>query len=138
MAISEKVSFDQETPVSAKATEIKVEEIPLPDEQPRPPVPKTTALEAEVKYLDDIPEGTVTVSIAGQKIRILPSTHWFASANEHLQYMRMNLWAQDAVLPADIHLWLGLNGGRGPRNNEVDEMFVEYGAITGMGHPGKS
>lgn len=142
MAITEKIAFD-ETPVS-KPVEKEAEEaiVELPEDPPRV-APKSTPLEAEVRVANEVntdpevPRGTVKVTIAGVQVRVLPMDQWFSSANEHLQYMRMNLWAQDALYEPDLPLWMGINGGRGPRNGEVDKMFIEYGAKTGQSVPGK-
>lgn len=85
-----------------------------------------------VAELADIPAGSTPVAVGGRVVHILDPRDWFSTANTALQFGDWDSWAEMCLAPGEYQgVWLALNGRRGPRTSEVEQMFEDFRALTG-------
>ena len=74
-------------------------------------------------------DGTVTVSLCGEKVRILPIGRWKTKAQGHLRNGDFDAWAMLALADDDYEeVWEVVE----PTNDDVEKMFEEWQEHSGQ------
>lgn len=100
------------------------------------PTNAVDALAAEVKAEETAnPDGWVEVPLGAATVRIASPLDWRSSAHAALQRGDFEGWAEMCLAPGDYDdVWVPLD----PTLREINEMFDEWGRVTGQGSAGKS
>lgn len=105
-----------------------------------PGTPPTTnpvdALAAEVKAEQTAnPDGTTEAPLGDATVRITSPLDWRSSAHAALQRGDFEGWAELCLAGDDYeNVWVPLD----PTLREINDMFEEWGRVTGQGSAGKS